>query len=133
MPSGLHLWEEIARDFIGKLPESEGFNAILIITDRFTKIQPYIPVLTIWTASDVANVYICYIWKHYGLLKHITSDRGPQFASAFQCEINLKLDVKLRLSTVYHLQTDGLSEHAVQMLKQYLRTFYYDRQNKWLI
>ena len=86
----------------------------------------------IWMASDVANVYICHIWKHYGLSKHITFDRGPHFASVFWCEINLKLDVKLRLSTAYHPQTNGLSECAVQMLKQYLRIFCYNRQNKWL-
>ena len=87
----------------------------------------------IWTASDVANAYICHIWKHYGLPKHITSNRGPQFASAFWCEINLKLDVKLYLSIACHPQMDGLSECAIQMLKQYLRIFCYDRQNKWLI
>ena len=94
MPTALRPWEEIAMDFIGELPESEGFNAILVITDRFTKMQGYIPALTTWTASDVANAYICHIWKHYGLPKHIRSDRGPQFASAFWCEINLKFNVK---------------------------------------
>ena len=72
MPTGSRPWEEIAIDFIGELPESEGFNAILVITDRFTKMQRYIPALTTWMASDVANAYICHIWKHYGLPKHIT-------------------------------------------------------------
>ena len=115
--------------FIGELP---GFNAILVITDRFTKIQRYIPARTTWTATDVANAYICHIWKHYGLPKHVTSDRGTQFASAFWYEINLKLDIKLRLSTAYHPQTDRLSKRAVQTLKQYLRIFCHDRQNRWV-
>ena len=30
MPAGICPWEEIAMDFVGELPESEGFNAILI-------------------------------------------------------------------------------------------------------
>ena len=67
MLTGNRPFEEIAMDFVGELPESEGFNAILVITDRFTKVQYYIPAKTSWTAADVADAYICYIWKLYGL------------------------------------------------------------------
>ena len=74
MPPGKRPWEEIAMDFVGELPESEGYNAILVITDQFTKMQRYIPVRTTWTAIDVANAYINEIWKHFGLPKAITSD-----------------------------------------------------------
>ena len=45
-------------DFIGELPELEGWNAILVITDRFTKMQKYISATTTRTAEDIANVYI---------------------------------------------------------------------------
>ena len=38
MPTGNQLFEEIVMDFVGELPESEGYNAILVITDRFTKV-----------------------------------------------------------------------------------------------
>ena len=120
MPTGTRPFEEIAMDFVGELPESEGYNAILVITDRFTKTQRYIPARTNWTSEDMANAYICHIWKHYGLPKHITSDRVPQFASAFWKEINKKLSIILCLSTAHHPQTDGLSERAIQTLKQYL-------------
>ena len=63
MPTGERPFEEIAMDFVGELPESEGFNAILVITDRFTEVQHYIPAKTTWTAADVANVYINEIWR----------------------------------------------------------------------
>ena len=43
MPTGEHPFEEIAMNFVGELPESEAFNAILVVTDRFTKVQHYIP------------------------------------------------------------------------------------------
>ena len=118
-------------DFIGELPKSEGFNAILVVTDRFTKVQHYLPAKTTWTASDVALAYINEIWRLYGLPKHIISDRGPQFASKFLKEINNSLGIKLRLSTTYHPQTDGLGERAVQTLKQYLRIYCHDRQHRW--
>src|SRR6187402_2230712 len=119
-------------DFVGELPESEGYNAILVITDRFTKVQHYIPAKTSWTSEDVANAYLNDIWKLHGLPKHVTSDRGPQFASAFSRALNDKLGIGLRLSTAHHPQTDGLSERAIQTLKQYLRIFCHDRQNTWV-
>ena len=131
MPTGVRPWEEIAMDFVGELPESDGWNAILVITDRFTKMQRYIPAKTTWTAEDIANVYITDVWRHYGLPRAVTSDRGPQFASAFLQALNNALDIRLRLSTAHHPQTDGLSERAIQSLKQYLRIYCHDRQKRW--
>ena len=118
-------------DFVGELPESDGFNAILVVTDRFTKMQRYLPARTTWTAEDVANIYITDIWRHYGLPTATTSDRGPQFARAFLQALNKALDVRLRLFTAHHPQTDGLSERAIQSLKQYLRIYCHDRQKRW--
>jgi len=46
-------------DFIGELPESDGYNAILVIIDHFTKMQYYIPAKTSWTSEDIANAYLC--------------------------------------------------------------------------
>ena len=79
MPTRERPFEEIEMDFVGELPESEGFNTILVVTDRFTKVQHYIPAKITWTAEDVADSYINDIWKLYGLPKHITSYRGLQF------------------------------------------------------
>ena len=115
-------------NFVGELPESEAFNAILVVTDRFTKVQYYIPAKTTWTAEDVADSYINDICKLYGLPRHITSDCGPQFASKFLKELNRKLNINLRLSTAYQPQIDGLSERVVQAHKQYLRIYCHDRQ-----
>ena len=58
MPTGERPFKEIAMDFVRELPESEGFNAILVVIDRFAKVQLYIPAETTWTAEDVADSYI---------------------------------------------------------------------------
>ena len=118
-------------DLVGELPESEGFNTIVVVTDRFTKVQHYLPAKTTCTAADVANAYINEFWRLHGLSRHITSDRGPQFAYKFTQEFNRKLNINLGLSTAYHPQTDGLSERAVQTQKQYPRIYCHDRQNIW--
>ena len=129
MPTGERPFKEIAMNFVGELPESEGFNAILVVTDRFTKIHHYLPGKTTGMAVDIANAYINEIWRVHGLPRHITSDRGPQFASKFSQELNRKVNFNLRLSTAYHPQTDGSSERAGRTLKHYLRIYCYDRLN----
>ena len=67
MPTSERPFKEIAMDFVRDLPESEGYNAILVVTDRFNKVQHYIPAKTTWTAENVADSYINDIWRQYDL------------------------------------------------------------------
>ena len=80
IPIGEHPFEEIGMDFVGELPESEVFNAILVVADWFIKVQYYILAKTSWTAEDIVDSNINYIWNASGLPKHITSDCESQFA-----------------------------------------------------
>jgi hypothetical protein len=43
LPIPLCPWESISMDFIEQLPDSEGFTAILVVVDRFTKQALFIP------------------------------------------------------------------------------------------
>ena len=43
LPVPEQRWKDIAIDFIVELPESEGCNAILSVTDRLTKMRYFIP------------------------------------------------------------------------------------------
>ena len=88
MPTAECHLEEIAMDMIGESPESEGFHAILVVTDWFTKLQHYISRKTTWAAADVTNAYIHQIWRLYSLPSHVTSYCGLQFASTFLQELN---------------------------------------------
>ena len=56
MPTGECAFEEIAKDFVGELPESKGCNATLVVTDRLTKVLHYLPAKTTCAAADVANI-----------------------------------------------------------------------------
>ena len=58
MPTGERHFKEITMDFVAELPELEGFNAILVVTDWFTKVQHYIAAKTTCTAEDIADSYI---------------------------------------------------------------------------
>jgi len=50
----------------------------------------------------------------------IILDRGPQFMAQVTQELWRKLGIKQKLSTAFHLQTDGESEQVNQEIKQYL-------------
>jgi len=47
------------------------------------------------------------VWKLYGLLKSVVSDKEPQFATEITKELNRMLDIKTKLLTLFHPQTDG--------------------------
>jgi len=110
MPIAEQPLEEIAMDFIGELLQLEGFNAIFVVNNPFSKVQHYIRAKITCIAAYIADVYIKKIWRLYGLPKHITSDCGPQFTSKFLKELNKKVGITLHLSTAYQPETGELSE-----------------------
>jgi len=61
----------------------------------------------------------------------VISNCGPQFASGFVKELNKILGIDTKLSTAYHLQTDGQTERMNQELEQYLRMFVDYCQTNW--
>ena len=46
-------------------------------------------------------------------------------------ELNKMLGIRMKLSTVFHPQTDGQTERINQELEQYLRFFIKNRQKDW--
>ena len=108
-------------DFITDLPLSNGFDSILVVVDRFTKMAHFIACNKAISAKETANHILQQVVKLYGLPKDIISDRGPQFASKFWAKLFELLGTKINLSTAFHPQTDGQTERTNQTLEQYLR------------
>jgi hypothetical protein len=50
-------WEHISVDLIGELPESQGYNMILVIVDHFSKMIIVIPTNMELTAMGMAQIY----------------------------------------------------------------------------
>lgn len=124
-------WQIITSDFIVGLPKSDGFDALLVTSDRFTKQVHITACHETATADDAATMYIKDIFKHHGTPRQIITDRGPQFASKYLHAIYKKLGIKPTMSTVFHPQTDGQTERWNQEIEQYLRTFIDYRQTDW--
>jgi transposase InsO family protein len=124
-------WEHISIDIIGELPESNGFNAILVIVDRFSKMIIVIPTNMELTALGTAKIYWDHVWSKHGLPRKVISDQGPQFMAQFMKDLHKLTGVVGNLSTAYHPQTDGQTERINQEVEQYLRLFVNHRQSDW--
>ncbi|QRV99243.1 Transposon Tf2-7 polyprotein [Ceratobasidium sp. AG-Ba] len=125
-------WEDIAYDFIVKLPESQGMDSILVVIDRFSRQAHFIPCLESTNAEGVADLFIKEIWKLHGLPKTTVSDRGPTFNSQFLKALYAKLGINPKFSTAFHPETDGITERTNQWLEGFLRSFCNYRQDNWV-
>jgi len=125
-------WSHISADFITKLPLAQGYDSILVVVDRLTKIAHFIPTTEKTTAGGLARLFRDNVWKLHSLPESIILDRGPQFAAGVMRELNEMLGIDSKLSTAFHLQTDGQTERMNQKLEQYLRMFIDYQQEQWL-
>jgi hypothetical protein len=136
LPIPAEIFEEVTLDFVTGLPPSKDssgcvYDAILVIVCRLSKMALYVPALKTWDAKQFAEAYFDNVILKFGMQKGIVSDRGSVFTSAFWTEICYQLQVKRRLSTAFHPQTDGQTERQNQTLEQYLRMFCTESQNNW--
>jgi len=125
-------WSYISADFITKLPLAQGYDAILVVCDRFSQMAHFIATMERMSAEGLARLFWDQVWKLHGLPESIISDRGVQFAAGMMKELNNLLGIQTKLSTAYHPQTDGQTERVNQELEQYLRVFIDHRQEQWL-
>jgi len=93
-------------DFVIKLPVSRGYDLILVVCDRFSKMLHFIMMTEKITAKGLAKLFRDNMWKLHRLLESVISDRGPQFAVRLIKELNKILGIEIKLSTAFDPQTD---------------------------
>jgi len=127
-PSG--PWLDVTMDFT-EMPESLGYNYILVVVDRFSKEVVFVPCTKEEAALSTAELFRDHVWCQHGLPSSVVSDRGSVFASNFLGELYRLLGVKRKMSTAFHPQTNGQTERLNREINQYLRTYVNDRQSEW--
>ncbi|THH11692.1 hypothetical protein EW146_g7954 [Bondarzewia mesenterica] len=118
-------------DLIVGLPDSQGYDSILVVPDQYTKMVHTMATSSTVTTEGVARLLRDNVWKLHGLPSKITSDRGPQFTSQVMRELNRMLGIKTALSMAYHPQMDGQTERINQEIEQYFHLFVNHRQDDW--
>ncbi|GJR11207.1 putative reverse transcriptase domain-containing protein [Tanacetum coccineum] len=94
-------WEGIAMDFVTKLPRTS------------------------------SRLYLNEIVARHGVPISIILDRDSRFTSRFWQSMQEALRTRLDMSTAYHPQTDGQSEHTIQTLEYMLRACVLDFRGSW--
>src|SRR6266478_476394 len=115
-------FQQIAMDLITGLPQQHGHNAILTIVDHgCSHAAIFLPCSDTITGPGIAQLYLDYVYRWFGLPTKMISDRDPRFTSHFGKALSEKLGIERNLSMAFHPQTDGLSERKNQWIEQYLR------------
>jgi hypothetical protein len=117
-------FQQVMMDFITNLLLSNGFDSIFIMVDQgLSKGVILYPCNKTINAEESVKLYIDNVFIQYGLPDVIISDRGRQFASNVFNSIMDAIGVKHKMSTAFHPQTDGQTEHYNQELEAYLRIY----------
>ena len=124
-------WEALSMDTIEGLPESNKFNAILVIVDRSTKMCRFLPTTNKLTSIELAEIYIREIFTQHGIPERIISDRGSEFISRFWRDFTKQLGISSDFSTAFHPETDGATERVNQTIESYLRFYCNYEQDDW--
>ncbi|GKC66434.1 putative reverse transcriptase domain-containing protein [Tanacetum coccineum] len=125
-------WDKITMDLITKLPRSRsGHDTIWVIVDRLTKSAHFLAIREDFNTKKLARLYIDEIVARHGVPVSILSDRDGRFTSHFCQTVQKALGTRVDLSTAYHPQTDGQSEHTIKTLEDMLRACVIDFGGSW--
>jgi len=94
-------------DFITKLLLVAGKNAILVVCDKLSKITHFVAMTEETSVEGLARLFRDNVWKLCRLPESVILDRRSQFAVELMKKLNKMLGIETKLSTLFHLQTNG--------------------------
>ena len=118
-------------DFVDPFPKSDGYDMILVITDRLTNYVRVESTHSTATAPDIAFLVYNTWCRQFGLSQRIVSDRDKLFMSQFWKAFHKLLEIEIQASMSYHPQTDDSSERSNKIVIQALRNYVNRRQTDW--
>jgi len=119
-------------DFMVSLPLSKGFDAIIVVVDRFSKMAHFIPTKDEAKAQETGRLFFTHVFKHHGLPRDIVSDRNPKFTSKFWRALWKRMGSELKMSTSFRPQTDGQTNIVNLVIQQFLRNYVAVNQQDWV-
>lgn len=132
LPIPIQKWSQVSMDFITQLTKTKrGYDAIIVIVDKLTKMAHFIPTTTTVSATQVATLFMNEIVRYHGLPSSIVSDRDARFTSSFWKSLWKLCGTKLNMSTAFHPETDGQTERMNRTLEQMLRSYVNYKSNDW--
>ena len=131
IPIPTRKWEKITTDLVTDLPSSNMYTAVAVFVDRLTKMVHFCPCTKEITTDQYAQLFVDNVFRLHGTPSVIISDRNPRFTSRFWQQFFQILGIDLRLSSVFHPQTDGQSEVTIRVLENFLRPYVKVHPHTW--
>lgn len=103
--------------------KSKTYNSILVVVNWLIKMIYYKPVKIIIDALTLVKFIIKTVMRQYGLLDSIMSNQGLIFISKFYSSLYYSFQIKEKLLTAFHLQTNSQIERQNSIIKAYFQTF----------
>jgi hypothetical protein len=107
IPAADAPWKKVTVDFIVKLPMSSGYDSILVVVDKNTKLAHFIPTTETIGANGMASLYLQHIWKLHSTPQDIIFDRGAVFISKFMRRLCQLLCINPSITTAFYPQSNG--------------------------
>ena len=86
-------WRSITMDFITDLPESDGYDTILVVIDRLTKMSHFISCKKGLDTRQFTTLFMQNIVRLHGIPRDIITDRGSLFTSGLWKQSTEKLGI----------------------------------------
>lgn len=113
--------DSVAMDFIRPLPEENGLDCILAMTDHLNSDIQLVPCSMKTNAEQLAVLFFDKWYCENGLPLEIISDRDKLFMSCFWKHLMILTGIKHRASSAYHPQMDEASERTNKTVNQLIR------------
>jgi len=124
--------DSVAIDFIGPLPHDKGYDMIVTFTDHLGADVRVLPCTTMTMAEELAHIFFNNRYCDNGLPLGIISDRDKLFVSRFWKALHILTGMKIKMSSSYHPETDGASEHTNKTVNQMLWYHVERNQQGWV-
>ena len=123
-------WEMLGVDIMGPFPRSTKQNEyLLVFVDYYSKWVELFALRQV-TGKTVSSILIREILTRWGVPEYVLSDRGSQFVSDVFEETCQRWNLKHKLTTSYHPQTN-LTERVNRTLKTMIASYVESQHKNW--
>ena len=120
IPVSNFIWERIAIDIMGPLPESDRGKKYILVIMEYSMRYVIASSMRDSTSNTVMRKFIKHVILKEGIPCKVITDVGSNFQSESMEELCRQLGVKQLRSTAYHPQTDGVVEKFNKTLRDML-------------
>ncbi|GES83881.1 KRAB-A domain-containing protein [Rhizophagus clarus] len=124
-------FDRVGMDIVGPLPQTKDGNKYIVVATEYLTKWPEARAIPDAKATSVVSFFYEDIICRHGCPKEILTDRGTHFVNDMLNSLCNKFEVKHRLSTTYHPQTNGLVECFNRTLCETLAKFANENKNDW--